>query len=113
MADDATTMGIAAAMSAVVLALKEIGAGLMKLVRRKAADDKAARAEAKEEDGERDQWQALNSLRDQLAKHEKDDAKAFGELNTKIDRTHEDVREMKSDIKALLRRPTGDVPKGR
>lgn len=112
MADEATMYAIAAGFGVLGSGLKEVGSGIIKALRRKSAEDREAREEAKVENAERDQWGAINKLRDDLASHRQDDAKAFAELSTKVDRTHEDVRETKSDIKTLLRRSTGDVPKG-
>lgn len=112
MADEATTYSIAAGIAAAVIALKEVGAGIMKVLRRKSVEDAKARQDAREDDAERDQWAAINTLKDSQAGHERQDAQIHTELRTKVDRMHEDMKEIKSDIKTLLRRSTGDIPKG-
>jgi len=113
MADESTTYGIAAAIAALVVAIRDIGGGVLKAMRRKRVEDKQAREEAKEENSERDQWAAINSLKDAQALHEKEDAGLHSELRTELKRTSADVAEMKSDIKTLLRRATGELPRGR
>lgn len=111
MADDTTTYGIAAGITALIMALRELIGGVIKTLRRKAADDKQAREDAREENAEREQWAAIQSVRQAQAEHERLDAQIHTELRTKGERMAEDLKEIKSDIKTLLRRSTGDVPR--
>jgi predicted RNase H-like nuclease (RuvC/YqgF family) len=102
---------IAAGFGVLGSGLKEVGSGIVKAIRRKAADDKQAREEAREENAEREQWSAIQTVRQGQADHERQDAQIHTELRTKVDRMHEDLKELKSDVKTLLRRSTGDVPR--
>lgn len=102
---NATTVGIAAAL----IALKEIGMGIWKALRKGNADRKQAREEAKVENAERDQWTAINALKDAQAAHELHDASIHTTLITKVEAIEKKQDEMASDIKTLLRRSTDQI----
>lgn len=98
-----TTAGIATAL----IALKEIGMGIWKTLRKGNADRKREREEAKTENGERDQWVAINDLRKDFQQHRLDDAQSFASLESEQKHSSEILREIKADVKIVLRRSTG------
>lgn len=125
MATDETTIGIiAAVISGIALAIREVGAGVIRAIRgnTKAQEDKAvAEAAARDEDrrrsGEAAQWDEIRAttkeFNDKLGAHELEDATRFASLETKMDRAQEDLSEIKQIVKDIRKNGTGKVRKPR
>jgi hypothetical protein len=82
---------------------------LIGLFKRKNADDAKAREDAKTENAEREQWLAINKMREDLADHEKEDASAFATLNATQSSILRSLERMEPKVDALHRRSTGQV----
>lgn len=104
---DLETNATTAAIAAGLIALKEVGVNIWKTLRRGNADRKREREEAKTENGERDQWTAINELRKDFSQHRLDDAQSFASLESEQKHSSEILREIKADVKTVLRRSTG------
>jgi hypothetical protein len=80
---------------------------LIGLFKRKNAEDKQAREDERAEAAEREQWAAINLLKEKHAEHEKEDASAFATVHAEQKHQSAILHEIKADVKQVLRRSTG------
>lgn len=106
MADTETAWFAGSVGAAIVMAVKEVGMGIIKALRRKASDDKQARADAKAENAERDQWDKIGKIEADLNQHRIDDAAAFATLNANQSTIIEAVRRIETKVDIIHRRST-------
>lgn len=71
--------------------------------RDKASEDKTA---------ETAQWTSIHELRKDFSQHRLDDAQSFASLEAETKHSTEMLREMKGDVKTLLRRSTDQIKRG-
>lgn len=113
MADTETIAGISAAVSVLALGIKEIGAGILRALKRRDVKDDKRFEDARADNAERDQWSRINELGMAQAKHEKDDAAIHSEFRTMLAGIAKRQDEMAGDVKTLLRRSTDQIKRER
>lgn len=91
--------------TAIYVVARVVEAGLMKLYglfKKNREEDKALASD-------KAKWDRINQNTADLAEHDKVDIKMHTEILGRLSRIEEDSKEMKGDIKTLLRRNTGRV----
>ena len=110
MSDEVSTgiiVAIAAGVTAVVEVIKAGFNMLAKLFRKKNADDKQARDDAKADTEKRDLWDKVNKIDDDLSQHRVDDAAAFATLNTTQSSILKAVERIETKVDTIYRKSTG------